>query len=105
MNRSSKVRIEYLIRLLMHTVTNMVLTFPWSLAYSPVQKRHNILYKLGNCYGVKGTVPLEDLSFSRLRLGQWLLPLSMAFIGLLNLGAFVIYETWTSMEISSNVRP
>ena len=37
MHRSRHVRIEYLIRLMLHTVTNMVLTFPWSLAYSPVQ--------------------------------------------------------------------
>ena len=106
MKRSSKVKIEYLIRLLMHTITNMVLTFPWILAYTPVQKRHNILNKLGNCYGVNGTVPLEDLSFSRLNLGRWLLPLSMASIGLLNLGSFFMFmklgHPWRSLLLSDH---
>ena len=55
---------------------------------------------------MKGTVPLEDLSFSRLHLGQWLLPRSMALIGLLNLGAFFLYmklgHPWRSLLLSDH---
>ena len=99
---------EYILKLLLHTGTNMALTFPWALAYQAANERHQVLTAIGDCYGVKGTVEMEDISLERLWWGQWVLPLMMAVVGVLNYGCFRLYvkygHPWRRLLISDKER-
>merc|ERR1719203_1841215 len=86
-----RIHLEYIVKLLLHVVTNVTLTFPWALAYQTASRRHQILTKVGCCYRVKGTVEMEDISLNRLWWGQWILPLLMVVVGFLNYGWFMLY--------------
>ena len=90
----TRVNAEYIAKLVLHTGINIALTFPWALAYQTANDRHQILTDLGQCYGVRGTVEMEDVSLNRLWWGRWLLPLVLAIVGMVNYGLFRLYISY-----------
>ena len=86
-----KSLLEFCLKNILHTAFNCILTVPWYIAFDNVKERHETLITFGECLGVDGTLDLEDMSFNRLRLWRWLLPLIMLSLGMFSQAYFVFY--------------
>ena len=103
-----RVHLEFASKLVLHTMTNILLTLPWNRAYHAARERHQILTTIGQCYGVEGTLEVEKMSLQFLWMGCCLLPMIMTGAGVLNYLAFRLYiklgHPWKNLLLSDHER-
>ena len=56
-----RVHFEFVSKLVLHTMTNVLMTLPWNRTYLAARERHQLLSTIGRCYcyGVEGTLDIE----------------------------------------------
>ena len=103
-----RVHFEFVSKLVLHTMTNVLMTLPWNRTYLAARERHQLLSSIGRCYGVEGTLDIEKMSLQSLWLGCWLLPLIMTGVGFLNYLAFRLYiklgHPWRNLLLGDRER-